>query len=179
MSKGPVTGLKLFSSTPPLSSSPLPSGSQLTRGRWAFAYALVTSLFFTCTFLRVILINVIMQLKFHIIFLKGVLLTESVSSYNSIYHELIELFVFQLLDVLNAHFQVIFRIDKTRSTLLQLAYFGAYLVWSPFAGIFVGYFVCPERCFSIDLCLLDEKAWIQGMHLVALTIIIFIFPSSA
>lgn len=64
------------------------------------------------------------------------------------YHELIELFVFQLLDVLNAHFQVIFRIDKTRSTLLQLAYFGAYLVWSPFAGIFVGYFVCPERFFN-------------------------------
>ena len=29
----------------------------------------------------------------------------------------------QLLDVLNAHFQVIFGIGKTQSTLLQLAYF--------------------------------------------------------
>ena len=33
-----------------LTSSPLLSASQLTRGRWAFAYGLVTSLFFTCTF---------------------------------------------------------------------------------------------------------------------------------
>ena len=29
----------------------------------------------------------------------------------------------QLLDVLNAHFQTIFDIGKTKSTLLQLAYF--------------------------------------------------------
>ncbi|KAF8813672.1 MFS general substrate transporter [Phlegmacium glaucopus] len=76
-------------------SSPPITGSQLTRGKWAFAYALVTSLFFTWGF------------------------------------------AYGLLDVLNAHFQVVFHIDKTRSTLLQLAYFGAYLVFSPFAGIFM------------------------------------------
>ena len=29
----------------------------------------------------------------------------------------------QLLDVLNAHFQQVFGIDRTQSTLLQLAYF--------------------------------------------------------
>lgn len=46
----------------------------------------------------------------------------------------------QLLDVLNAHFQTVFGINKVQSTLLQLAYFGAYVVWSPFAGIFVSYF---------------------------------------
>jgi hypothetical protein len=33
-----------------LTSLPLLSASQLSRGRWAFAYGLVTSLFFTCTF---------------------------------------------------------------------------------------------------------------------------------
>ncbi|KAG1836749.1 major facilitator superfamily domain-containing protein [Suillus subalutaceus] len=47
-----------------------------------------------------------------------------------------------LLDVLNAHFQTVFGISKLQSTLLQLAYFGAYFVWAPFAGIFmrrVGY----------------------------------------
>jgi len=77
-----------------MSGAPI-TGSQLTRGRWAFAYALVTSLFFTWGF------------------------------------------AYGLLDVLNAHFQVVFGIDKTRSTLLQLAYFGAYLVFSPFAGIFM------------------------------------------
>ncbi|KJA27669.1 hypothetical protein HYPSUDRAFT_178728 [Hypholoma sublateritium FD-334 SS-4] len=74
------------------SSVPL-TGSQLTRSQWAFAFGLVTSLFFTWGF------------------------------------------AYGLLDVLNAHFQVVFGIDKTRSTLLQLAYFGAYLVWSPCAGI--------------------------------------------
>ncbi|KAF9507452.1 hypothetical protein BS47DRAFT_1377924 [Hydnum rufescens UP504] len=42
-----------------------------------------------------------------------------------------------LLDVLNKHFQTVFGITKTQSTLLQLAYFGAYLVFSPFAGIFM------------------------------------------
>lgn len=71
------------------------TGSQLTRGRWAFAFSLVTSLFFTWGF-----------------------------SYG-------------LLDVLNAHFQVVFKISKLQSTLLQLAYFGAYVVWAPFAGIFM------------------------------------------
>lgn len=61
----------------------------------------------------------------------------------------------QLLDVLNAHFQEIFDIGKTKSTLLQLAYFvstlsiptwlridlsleqGAYLVYAPIASVFV------------------------------------------
>lgn len=77
-----------------MSNAPI-TGSQLTRGRWVFAYALVTSLFFTWGF------------------------------------------AYGLLDVLNAHFQVVFGIDKTRSTMLQLAYFGAYLVFSPVAGIFM------------------------------------------
>ncbi|KAF5322584.1 hypothetical protein D9619_001515 [Psilocybe cf. subviscida] len=44
-------------------------------------------------------------------------------------------FAYGLLDVLNAHFQQVFGITKTQSTLLQLAYFGAYLVWSPVAGL--------------------------------------------
>ncbi|KAF8160943.1 major facilitator superfamily domain-containing protein [Crassisporium funariophilum] len=79
---------------PAAAGSPL-TASQLTRGRWAFAFALVTSLFFTWGF------------------------------------------AYGLLDVLNAHFQVVFGIDKTQSTLLQFAYFGAYLVFSPFAGIFM------------------------------------------
>lgn len=46
-------------------------------------------------------------------------------------------FAYGLLDVLNAHFQSIFHIGKTQSTLLQLAYFGAYLVFSPFASLFM------------------------------------------
>ncbi|KAF9028117.1 MFS general substrate transporter [Hymenopellis radicata] len=71
------------------------TGSQLSNGRWAFAFALVTSLFFTWGF------------------------------------------AYGLLDVLNAHFQTIFGITKTQSTLLQLAYFGAYLVFAPFASIFM------------------------------------------
>jgi len=71
------------------------SASQLTWGRWAFAFALITSLFFIWGF------------------------------------------AFGLLGVLNAHFQGVFGIDKTQSTLLQVAHFGAYLVFSPFAGIFM------------------------------------------
>ncbi|TFK44534.1 MFS general substrate transporter [Crucibulum laeve] len=71
------------------------TGSQLTRGQWAFAFSLVTSLFFTWGF------------------------------------------AYGLLDVLNAHFQHIFGISKTQSTLLQLAYFGAYVVFPPFASIFM------------------------------------------
>ncbi|KAJ3511227.1 hypothetical protein NLJ89_g4230 [Agrocybe chaxingu] len=46
-------------------------------------------------------------------------------------------FAYGLLDVLNAHFQHIFGITRTQSTLLQLAYFGAYIVFSPFAGMFM------------------------------------------
>ncbi|KAI0358398.1 MFS general substrate transporter [Trametes cingulata] len=46
-------------------------------------------------------------------------------------------FAYGLLDVLNAHFQTIFKIGKTQSTLLQLAYFGAYLVYAPFASLFM------------------------------------------
>lgn len=76
------------------------TGAQLGQRQWAFAFALVTSLFFTWGF------------------------------------------AYGLLDVLNAHFQTVFGISKLQSTLLQLAYFGAYFVWAPFAGIFmrrVGY----------------------------------------
>jgi MFS transporter, FHS family, L-fucose permease len=64
---------------------------------------------------------------------------------------ILELMVFQLLDVLNAHFQVVFGIDKTRSTLLQLAYFGAYLVFSPFAGIFVRHSFIRRNIFKLIL----------------------------
>ncbi|KIM91936.1 hypothetical protein PILCRDRAFT_809931 [Piloderma croceum F 1598] len=71
------------------------TGSQLSRARWAFAFFLVTTLFFTWGF------------------------------------------AYGLLDVLNAHFQTVFGITKLQSTLLQLAYFGAYFVWAPWAGIFM------------------------------------------
>ncbi|EMD37869.1 hypothetical protein CERSUDRAFT_105749 [Gelatoporia subvermispora B] len=71
------------------------TGTQLSRGRWAFAFALVTSLFFTWGF------------------------------------------AYGLLDVLNSHFQTVFGISKLQSTLLQLAYFGAYFVFAPVAGIFM------------------------------------------
>ncbi|KAL4250026.1 Major Facilitator Superfamily TsgA-like protein [Abortiporus biennis] len=71
------------------------TAGDLSRGRWIFAFSLVTSLFFTWGF------------------------------------------AYGLLDVLNAHFQQIFGISKLQSTLLQLAYFGAYLVFSPFASIFM------------------------------------------
>ncbi|PSR79657.1 hypothetical protein PHLCEN_2v6958 [Hermanssonia centrifuga] len=43
----------------------------------------------------------------------------------------------QLLDVLNSHFQTVFGITKLQSTLLQLAYFGAYFIFAPFAGMFM------------------------------------------
>jgi FHS family L-fucose permease-like MFS transporter len=46
-------------------------------------------------------------------------------------------FSYGLLDVLNAHFQQVFGINKLQSTMLQLAYFGAYIVFSPFAGLFM------------------------------------------
>lgn len=46
-------------------------------------------------------------------------------------------FAYGLLDVLNKHFQTIFGITKTQSTLLQLAYFGAYVVFSPWAGLYM------------------------------------------
>ncbi|KAJ3520104.1 hypothetical protein NM688_g9209 [Phlebia brevispora] len=71
------------------------TGAQLSRKRWAFAFGLVTSLFFTWGF------------------------------------------AYGLLDVLNAHFQQVFGISKLQSTMLQLAYFGAYFVWAPFAGMFM------------------------------------------
>ncbi|KAL5528650.1 hypothetical protein ACEPAF_7786 [Sanghuangporus sanghuang] len=76
------------------------TASELSRREWVFAFALVTTLFFTWGF------------------------------------------AYGLLDVLNAHFQNVFGISKLQSTLLQLAYFGAYFVWAPFAGLFmrkVGY----------------------------------------
>lgn len=46
-------------------------------------------------------------------------------------------FAYGLLDVLNKHFQEIFGISKLQSTLLQLAYFGSYFGWPPFAGMFM------------------------------------------
>ncbi|KAH9948525.1 MFS general substrate transporter [Amylocystis lapponica] len=46
-------------------------------------------------------------------------------------------FAYGLLDVLNAHFQTVFGISKLQSTMLQLAYFGAYFVHAPIAGAFM------------------------------------------
>ncbi|EGN91860.1 hypothetical protein SERLA73DRAFT_191926 [Serpula lacrymans var. lacrymans S7.3] len=71
------------------------TGANLSRKKWAYCFALVTSLFFTWGF------------------------------------------AYGLLDVLNAHFQTVFGISKLQSTMLQLAYFGAYFVWAPFAGVFM------------------------------------------
>ncbi|KAH9839496.1 MFS general substrate transporter [Rhodofomes roseus] len=71
------------------------TSSELSRREWAFAFALVTSLFFTWGF------------------------------------------AYGLLDVLNAHFQQVFGISKLQSTMLQVAYFGAYLVYAPIAGMFM------------------------------------------
>ncbi|KAI6046063.1 major facilitator superfamily domain-containing protein [Pisolithus marmoratus] len=71
------------------------TGTELSRRQRIYAFALVTTLFFTWGF-----------------------------SYG-------------LLDVLNAHFQTVFGISKLQSTMLQLAYFGAYFVWAPFAGSFM------------------------------------------
>lgn len=45
-----------------------------------------------------------------------------------------------LLDVLNKHFQETLHIDKARSTLLQMAYFGAYFLVALPAGIFMNRF---------------------------------------
>ena len=45
-----------------------------------------------------------------------------------------------LLDVLNKHFQELLNITKTRSTLLQAAYFGAYFLVALPAGIFMNRF---------------------------------------
>ena len=45
-----------------------------------------------------------------------------------------------LLDVLNKHFQETLNVDKARSTLLQMAYFGAYFVIAIPAGIFMNRF---------------------------------------
>jgi FHS family L-fucose permease-like MFS transporter len=46
-------------------------------------------------------------------------------------------FAYGLLDVLNKHFQEALNITKTRSTLLQAAYFGAYFLIALPAGIFM------------------------------------------
>lgn len=45
-----------------------------------------------------------------------------------------------LLDVLNKHFQETLHIDKARSTLLQMAYFGAYFLIALPAGVFMNRF---------------------------------------
>ncbi|KAL8293790.1 hypothetical protein RQP46_000491 [Phenoliferia psychrophenolica] len=49
-------------------------------------------------------------------------------------------FSYGLLDVLNKHFQTFFTITKLQSTGLQVAYFGAYIVYSPIAGQFISRF---------------------------------------
>lgn len=49
-------------------------------------------------------------------------------------------FSYGLLDVLNKHFQTFFGITKLQSTLLQVAYFGAYIVFSPVVGVFISRF---------------------------------------
>lgn len=49
-------------------------------------------------------------------------------------------FSYGLLDVLNKHFQTFFHITKLQSTALQVAYFGAYIVYSPVAGQFISWF---------------------------------------
>ena len=77
--------------------------AELSRARWVFAFALVTSLFFTWGFAY------------------GVrppsLIPPPATDSDSSFHDI------QLLDVLNAHFQKVFGISKLQSTLLQLAYF--------------------------------------------------------
>ncbi len=45
-----------------------------------------------------------------------------------------------LLDVLNKHFQETLNVDKARSTLLQMAYFGAYFLIAIPAGLFMNRF---------------------------------------
>src|SRR3954464_8426071 len=42
-----------------------------------------------------------------------------------------------LLDVLNKHFQEVLNVTKSRSTLLQLSYFGAYFLMALPAGLFM------------------------------------------
>src|ERR1700709_877022 len=44
-------------------------------------------------------------------------------------------FAYGLLDVLNKHFQEILNVTKSRSTLLQAAYFGAYFLIALPAGL--------------------------------------------
>src|SRR5438270_12714895 len=47
---------------------------------------------------------------------------------------------YSLLDVLNKHFQETLHINKSRSTLLQAAYFGAYFTIAFPAGLFMNRF---------------------------------------
>ncbi|MDB5020555.1 MAG: L-fucose:H+ symporter permease, partial [Pedobacter sp.] len=49
-------------------------------------------------------------------------------------------FAYGLLDVLNKHFQETLNITKSRSTLLQAAYFGAYFLVALPAGLFMNRF---------------------------------------
>jgi len=65
-----------------------------------------------------------------------------------------------LLDVLNKHFQELLNITKTRSTLLQAAYFGAYFLIALPAGLFMNkygykkgispacYYILQVLCYS-------------------------------
>jgi hypothetical protein len=117
--------------------------SDLSRREFVFSFALVCSLFFTCEF-RVSLARLSPPSHSSLTaggFAYGV---SVVAPARAVPREvfpaspLITCFPTQLVDVLNAHFQSIFHISKTRSTLLQFAYFGAYLFFAQIAGAFVG-----------------------------------------
>ena len=79
-------------------------GNDLSRKQWVYALALVTSLFFTWGFAYGVCNPPPLSLHWFV---------DQADACG----------VLQLLDVLNAHFQQVFGIDRTQSTLLQLAYF--------------------------------------------------------
>ncbi|TFY74485.1 hypothetical protein EWM64_g9527, partial [Hericium alpestre] len=87
-------------------------------------------------------------------------------------------FAYGLLDVLNSHFQTVFGISKLQSTLLQLAYFGAYLVYAPIAGVFVSPELAILKGIYSDLDSPDEEKGIHmGLTLYSLGAIFF-WPSA-
>lgn len=140
------------------------AGSQLSTGRWAFAFSLVTSLFFTC---KPVIDCATSELATHLfVFVVARGLRIWGKSLRSIlaYPYARLTIAYQLLDVLNAHFQTIFGITKTQSTLLQLAYFGAYLVFAPFASIFVS--VLSFLIITLlSLPQMRKKGYKAGIHL--------------
>lgn len=66
-------------------------------------------------------------------------------------------FSYGLVDVLNKHFQTVFGITKLQSTLLQVAYFGAYLVWSLPAAQFMSRYGYKKGIY-MGLCLYSVGA---------------------